>query len=90
MQRILKTAFFQFICIIIFTFIYKCFDKDFDYGKSHEPDSYIDYLLLSTTIQCSIGISGLNPVTSLGKILLIFHQFIVLYLHIITIYILNF
>jgi hypothetical protein len=90
MQRILKTAFFQLICIIIFTFLYKHFDKDFDYGEKHVNDSWIDYLLLSTTIQCSIGISGLNPVTNLGKILLIFHQFIVLYLHIITIYILNF
>ena len=92
MNKLLKTSIFQLSCIIFFIFIYHIFDAhfDFDYNDKKKQNSWVDYTLLSVTIQCSTGISNLVPVTNFGKILLIFHQLVVLYLHFITIYILNF
>jgi hypothetical protein len=90
MNRVFKTACFQILCILFFTCVYNIFNKHFDFEDGQNTDKRIDYLLLSTTIQCSIGISGLNPTSNLGKIILIIHQLTVLFMHIITIYILRF
>jgi hypothetical protein len=90
MNRVFKTACFQILCILFFTGVYNVFSEHFDFEDGKNTDKRIDYLLLSTTVQCSIGISGLNPTSNLGKIILIIHQLTVLFLHIITIYILKF
>jgi len=90
MIRVFTTACFQILCILFFTGVYNVFSEHFDFEDGKNTDKRIDYLLLSTTVQCSIGISGLNPTSNLGKIILIIHQLTVLFLHIITIYILKF
>jgi hypothetical protein len=90
MNKIFKTAFFQIFCILFFTCVYTIFSDHFSFEDQNQKDKIIDYLLLSTTIQCSVGISGLNPTSTIGKIILIIHQLSVLFLHILTIYILGF
>jgi hypothetical protein len=90
MNRLIKTACYQIISIAFFAMIYNIFSDHFNYDDPSQIDKRLDYLLLSTTIQCSIGVSGLNPTSDLGKIILILHQLTVLFIHIITIYILKF
>jgi hypothetical protein len=91
MKKVFKVACYQIASILFFTIIYHLFDTNFDFNpvKDTQHEKIIDYLLLSTTVQCSIGISNLNPVTILGKLILIFHQLTVLFTHLITLYILN-
>jgi hypothetical protein len=92
MKKVFKVACFQLASILFFTLVYHHFDRHFDFDpvQNTANEKLIDDLLLSTTIQCSIGISGLNPISTFGKFILIFHQLTVLFIHIITIYILNF
>ena len=87
MKWVFRTVFFHFICIIIFSILYYNFSNDYDDINDVKHNSYLDYLLLSTTIQASVGISGLYPITSTGKLLMIFQQFVMLSTHIFTLYI---
>jgi hypothetical protein len=91
MLLIFKTALLQLSCIIIFAFIYYFNNIHFEYNeKEPRRDKFIDFLLLSTTIQASIGFSGINPITDLGKFIVIIHQMLVTFFHILTIYVLKF
>jgi len=87
MKWVFRTVFFHFVCVIIFAILYYNFKGDYDDENNVKHSSFLDYLLLSTTIQASVGISGLYPVSSMGKIIMIFQQFIILSTHILTLYI---
>lgn len=47
----------------------------------------VEYLLLSTTIQSEVGIAELYQLSFFSKILVIIQQILMLFTHIITIYI---
>ena len=96
MKLVLRTLVFHFLCIVLFAFIYKYLSIHF--GKDNNKPStnintninsvgMIDYLLLSVTIQAGIGFSDLYPVSYLSKLILMFHQFIVISTHVFTLYI---
>ena len=87
MKWVFRTVFFHFICIIIFSILYYNFSDAFDDENGVKHNSFLDYLLLSTTIQASVGISGLYPISGIGKLLMIFQQMIMLSTHIFTLYI---
>jgi hypothetical protein len=90
MKIVLRTLVFHFICIFIFAFLYKYLSKHFIYDKNRYTGNEIelvDYFTLSVTIQAGIGYSDLYPISHIGKIILMIHQFIVISTHVFTIYI---
>jgi hypothetical protein len=55
--------------------------------EEHDKKGVIDYLLLSTTIQAGVGISDLYPLSYYSKIAIIIQQILMLFTHVITLYI---
>jgi hypothetical protein len=90
MQIVFRTLFFHFICIIIFTILYSIFSDD--YNEKNEGDgattknTFIDCLLFSTTIQAGVGISNMYPLNSIGKIIMIFQQLIMMSANLLALY----
>jgi hypothetical protein len=90
MKIVLRTLVFHFLCIMLFAFLYNHLSIHFDHDKTRRSItniSMVDYLTLSVTIQAGIGFSDLYPVSHLGKMLLMIHQFIVISTHVFTLYI---
>jgi hypothetical protein len=90
MKLVIRTAVFHLLCIIIFALIYFYFSPDFqsDNGKKNiKYNNFTDYLLLSTTIQAGVGITHLLPLTFYSKVVLILQQIILIFTHLITLYI---
>jgi hypothetical protein len=90
MKFLFRTIFFHFVCIVIFTVLYYNFSNDYDNNNNNNNknhDSFLDFLLLSTTIQAGVGISGLYPINDIGKIIMILQQMLLLSSHIITLYV---
>ena len=89
MKIVIRTVFFHFLCIIFFGILYAYLKNDFEKNKDEEKLGFIDYILLSTTIQAGVGISDIYPISFYGKITMIIQQLIMLCTHIFTIYIFN-
>ena len=90
MKLVLRTLVFHILCIIIFAYLYSHLSIHFDHDKTRRSIvdvSLVDYLTLSVTIQAGIGFSDLYPVSHLGKLILMIHQFIVISTHVFTLYI---
>lgn len=90
MKLVIRTVVFHALCIIIFAWIYFHLSDHFlNDNENHNPkfNSYIDYFLLSTTIQAGVGISDLYPISYYSKLVMIIQQFILILSHVITIYI---
>lgn len=91
MKLFVRTVVFHFICIAIFAVIYvQLGDRDsfqIKDGTSKEKLNFIDYLLLSTTIQAGVGLSDIYPVTLFSKLMFILQQVIMLCTHVFTVYI---
>ena len=85
MKRVIKTALFHILCIIFFGLIY-CYCLE-NFNRDNKEKSFTDCLLLSTTIQAGVGISDLYPISFYGKLILIAQQIILLFTHLITLYI---
>jgi uncharacterized phage infection (PIP) family protein YhgE len=86
MKHVFRIVIFHITCIIIFASLYYNFKSDFDDENLVKHESMIDFILLATTIQASVGISGIYPVTNIGKILMILQQLIMISTHVFTIY----
>ena len=89
MKIVIRTVFFHFLCIIFFGILYAYLKNDFEKNKEEEKLGFIDYILLSTTIQAGVGISDMYPISFYGKVTMIIQQFIMLCTHVFTIYIFN-
>ena len=89
MKIAIRTVCFHFICILIFGIIYYNIQSQFQHIVSHERRTFLDYILLSTTIQASVGISDIYPITNSGKIVMILQQLIMIMTHVFTIYFFN-
>ncbi len=87
MKLVIRTIVFHIFCIISFAYIYLYLSEHFQSDISKKYSTYLDFFLLSTTIQAGVGISDLFPITDLGKITVIIQQFLMLSTHIITLYI---
>ena len=86
MKFLFRTMIFHFICIFIFTLLYYNFSYDYDNSRDVVNTTILDFLLLSTTIQAGVGISGLYPINDIGKIIMILQQMIMLSIHVLTLY----
>jgi len=89
MKIVIRTVCFHFLCILFFGILYSQFKNNFEKNKEEEELGFIDYMLLSTTIQAGVGVSDLYPTTFYGKIIMIFQQLIMISTHVFTIYVFN-
>ena len=89
MKLLFRTAFFHIFCIIIFSLIYLYYKEDFQPAKETDKDykSFINFLNLSVTIQSSVGISDLVPITPTAKFIVMFQQVLLIFTNILTLYI---
>ena len=86
MKLVIRTLFFHFLNILIFTIIYYNIRSDFDFAPEHKPTIF-DFILFATTVQVGVGISQLYPLTSIGKLILTLQQWIMLCSHVFTLYV---
>ncbi len=89
MKIAVRTVLFHFLCIIVFAIVYYNIQSQFQGTKSYEKETFLDYIFLSTTIQASVGMSNIYPITSFGKIVMILQQLIMIMTHVFTLYIFN-
>lgn len=89
MKVVIRSAIFHLLCIIVFACIYFYFSEKFhsNIDSDNKKKSFTDCLLLSTTIQAGVGISDLYPITFYSKVILIIQQIILIFTHLITLYI---
>ena len=79
MDIVTKTFLFNIICIVIFSFVYMSISSDnFAALQPTDKITYIDLIFYSTTIQSGVGLSDINAVTDLAKILAMIQQLIML------------
>ena len=92
MKEALRVVIFHFICILVFALLYFNFKDSFGdenaalHKNSIKYESFMDFLLLSTTVQASVGVTGIYPVNDIGKVLMIIQQIIMMSTHVFTIY----
>ena len=86
MKLVIRTFFFHVLCIIVFAVIYLNLAEEFHLLEEHRK-SFIDFVLLSTTIQSGVGISELYPLSNYSKIAVITQQLLMLFTHVITLYV---
>jgi hypothetical protein len=60
---------------------------DFSFKTNNQTKGFLDYFMLSTTIQAGTGYSDLFPVTYYSKIAVTIQQFLMMMTHIITLYV---
>jgi hypothetical protein len=89
MKLVIRTVLFHFLCIIVFGIIYYNIQSQFQGTIKYERKSIVDYIFLSTTIQASVGMSDIYPITSIGKIVMILQQLLMIMTHVFTIYVFN-
>ena len=89
MKLAIRTLCFNFLCILVFGILYYNLQADFEHGALHERKSILDFVLLSTTIQASVGISDIYPITNIGKFMMILQQIIMIMTHVFTLYFIN-
>ena len=65
---------FNIIIIIIFTTLYYMIKADFSNTREGKKDSFIDKLSLAITIQSTVGLTDILPVTDRGKLLVNLQQ----------------
>jgi hypothetical protein len=85
MKLVIRTFIFHIFCIFIFAFIYANLSQDFP--QENDRKSFIDFLLLSTTIQAGVGIYNVYPLSYYSKIAMISQQILMLLTYVITLYI---
>ena len=89
MKIAIRTVLFHFLCIIVFAIIYYYIQSHFQGIVKHDRKTILDYIFFSTTIQSSVGITDIYPVTNIGKIVVILQQLIMIMTHVFTIYFFN-
>jgi len=87
MKLLIRTFIFHILCIIVFTIIYSILDDRFYVKGEGYIDFFIDNIFLSSTIQSGVGMSSLYPLTYYSKITIIIQQMLMLFTHVITLYI---
>jgi hypothetical protein len=88
MKLVIKTVLFHMLCILFFAYYYY-YLKDHYQRQIKEEITFLDYFLLSTTIQAGVGISDIYPISFYGKIIMIIQQFIMIMTSVFTLYIFN-
>jgi hypothetical protein len=98
MKIVIRTVVFHVLCILLFALLYSTFAQDFgslddelykensNSNRRKEKRGFLDFLLLSTTIQAGVGISEFFPSSSFTKIIMIIQQMIMISTHVFTLY----
>jgi hypothetical protein len=86
MKLVIRTFIFHILCILIFALIYSNVSEEF-HIMEEDRKTFVDFLLLSTTIQAGVGISDLYPLSYYSKLVVIIQQMLMLFTHVITLYI---
>jgi multisubunit Na+/H+ antiporter MnhB subunit len=86
MKFLFRSLFFHFICILIFATLYYNFSYDYNNSRDVVNTTILDFLLLSTTIQAGVGISGFYPINAAGKLLMTLQQILMLSNNVFTLY----
>jgi hypothetical protein len=86
MKIVIRTGLFHLLCILIFASIYFNISEQFQINNEKQHN-FTDFLLLSTTVQAGVGMTELTPTTSYSKLILIIQQMLLIFTHIITLYI---
>lgn len=87
MKLVIRTFLFHILCIIVFAIIYFNLHEDFHVTEKDDRKTIIDFMLLSTTIQSGVGISDLYPLSYYSKIAVIIQEMLMLFTHVITLYV---
>jgi hypothetical protein len=87
MKLVIRTFVFHILCIIVFAMIYLSLSEDFHVIEKDDRKTFIDFILLSTTIQSGVGISDIYPLSYYSKITMTIQQLLMLFTHVITLYI---
>ena len=86
MKLVIRTFIFHILCVIVFGILYYNLSEEFHVMEEDKKD-FVDFLLLSTTIQAGVGISDLYPLSYYTKIAVMIQQMLMLFTHVITLYI---
>lgn len=89
MKIVIRTVLFHFLCILLFAIFYYYYKEHYINSLNKLNHTFLDYLLLSTTIQAGVGISDIYPITTSGRIIMIGQQLIMILTHVFTLYIFN-
>ena len=87
MKLVIRTLVFHIICILIFSLIYYNLAESFYDVHNNKEKTLIDFISLSATIQSSVGLTYLEPITYYSKIAVLLPQVILISINVITIYI---
>jgi len=99
MKRVIQTLLIHLCCILLFAFLYYYSATHFNNNKQNKIKSYtsestlesmVDFLLFSTTIQSSVGMTDISPFSVYGKILTIIQQFMMMSINVIALYIFSY
>ena len=86
MKILIRTLVFHFVCILMFSLLYLNIASDMA-SKDSSQVNFLDCLLLSTTIQAGVGFTNLSVNSSLGKLIMMLQQLILISTHAFTLYI---
>jgi len=86
MKLVIRAFIFHIFCIIVFALIYSRFSEQFHIMEDDDKKGFIDFFLLSTTIQSGVGISDLYPLSYYTKLVVITQQVLMLLGQVITLY----
>jgi hypothetical protein len=89
MKHIYQTFLFQFVCVLLFGFLYWRYKDDFSLNIKTEKKRnlrMLDCFYTSVTVQSGVGYSILNPDTNNAVLLLMTHQLIMIFSNILILY----
>ncbi len=86
MKILIRTLIFHFVCILMFSLLYINIADDM-VTQDKSPINFLDCLLLSTTIQAGVGFTNLLVHGSIGKLIMMLQQLLLISTHAFTLYI---
>ncbi len=86
MKLVIRTVFFHLCCIVLFTGIYYYLRGELSIPNASEVNA-MDCALLSVTIQSSVGMTNIVPLTNLTKIVMSIQQVMLITTYVFTVYI---
>lgn len=86
MKILIRTLVFHFVCILMFSLLYINIADDM-VSEDSSPIRFLDCLLLSTTIQAGVGFTNLSVHGSIGKLIMMLQQLLLISTHAFTLYI---
>jgi hypothetical protein len=90
MKVVIRTLIFHMMCILVFAIIYYNLADSFDDTNENKRNkTFLDFVMLSVTIQGGVGFSFLDPTTVATKLALILQQLIMISTNVIAVYVMT-